>query len=154
MFDVVCTTQAALRPNVLAIRTCVTFRNTARLGERLAHDRMAARALATVVMKKEAGYRRLTRHALIIKQDQYNSTARTWGMLTWQIARTAGHCEDLTRIQRPLVKCRVVLSRLIATAPNRSTLAMACSRDNDYAAGNVGSRSSSLEDIDIACGGE
>jgi hypothetical protein len=62
---------------------------------------MAARALATVVMKKEAGYRRLTRHALIIKQDQYNSTARTWGMLTWQIARTAGHCEDLTRIQRP-----------------------------------------------------
>jgi hypothetical protein len=62
---------------------------------------MAARALATLVMKKEAGYRRLTRRALIIKQVQYNSTASTWGMLTWQIARTAGHCEDLTRIQRP-----------------------------------------------------
>ena len=76
MFDVFCTTQAVLRPNVLAIRTCVTF---AILSERLAHDRMAARALATVVMKKEAGYRRLTRHALIIKQDQYNSPARNMG---------------------------------------------------------------------------
>ena len=47
--------------------------------ERLAHDRMAARALATLVMKKEAGYRRLRRHALIIKQDQYNFTAPNMG---------------------------------------------------------------------------
>lgn len=59
-------------------------------------------------------------------------------MLTWQIARTAGHREELARIQRPLVKCRVVFSRLIATAPNRSTLDMACSQDHEYAAGNVG----------------
>jgi hypothetical protein len=49
------------------------------LSERLAHVRMAARALATLVLKKEAGYRRLTRHTLIIKQDQYNFTALNMG---------------------------------------------------------------------------
>ena len=70
--------------------------------ERLAHDQMAARALATLVVNKEAGYRRLWRYALIIKQDHYNSTAPNMGYAyTWQIARTAGHCEELARIGRP-----------------------------------------------------
>ena len=38
------------------------------LRERLAHDRTTARALATHVMKKYAGY---SRHTLIINQDHY-----------------------------------------------------------------------------------
>ena len=101
---------------------------------------MAARALATLVVKKEAGYRRLRRLTLIIKQDQYNSTAPNMGYayLADCANGRAGHREDLIRIQRPPVKCRVIFSRLIATAPNRSTLDMASSRDHEYAAGTVG----------------
>lgn len=96
--------------------------------ERLAHDRIAARALATLVMKKEAGYRRLRRHALIIKQDQYNSTALEHGVcLPGRLRERQGTVKTFIRIPKTPVKCRVVLSRLIATAPKWSTLDMACS---------------------------
>jgi len=44
-----------LRPNLLPTRMCVTFRHPKRTTAQ-AHGRMAARALATRVVKKEAGY--------------------------------------------------------------------------------------------------
>jgi len=53
MFDVLLATQAALRPNIVPDRLCVACRH---IKERLALDRTTARALATRVVKKEAGY--------------------------------------------------------------------------------------------------
>jgi hypothetical protein len=93
MFDVLSTTQTVLRPTFLPIRMCVTFRH---IKERLAHGRTTARALATRVVNRKAGYRS---HALIIKQIQYNFTALNMGYAYMaDCANGRAPCEDLIRI--------------------------------------------------------